>query len=102
MGWPYKSDARTGGGVPGLDWRTWPPLVWGLYGLAALHLAGTVGFWFAFQRDERRARTGGPTEVARFNRSLRGFPNAFYAKMLGKRPLETAASRDEDDGPGTG
>jgi hypothetical protein len=66
------------------------PARWGLwtvflYCLGAVYLAGFFVFVALFGAAARRVRRGGPP--AAYNRLLKGFPNAFYAKMLGKRPL---------------
>jgi cytochrome c biogenesis protein CcdA len=66
----------------------WPWPVWGLYALGVLYLVGFAVFFVLIERGARRAARGNPEEVARFNRLLRGFPNALYARMLGRRPLE--------------
>lgn len=63
---------------------------WALYVLAVLFLLGFFVFWFRFQAAHRRALDEGGPAVAAYNRLLRGFPNAVYAKMFGKRPLEVA------------
>jgi hypothetical protein len=77
--------------VADLDPRSWPQPVWALYALGALYLAGFLTFFFRIEGAARRAAMGGPAEVARYNRILRGFPNALYARMLGRRPLESGA-----------
>jgi hypothetical protein len=66
------------------------PASWGfwttfLYCLGAVYLVGFFVFVVRFRLAERRVRAGGPAGL--YNKVLRGFPNAFYAKMLGKRPL---------------
>lgn len=71
------------------DPATWTASTWVLYGLGALFLLGFMGYWFAFESAERAARRNGGPALARYNRMLRGFPNAVYAKMFGKRSLET-------------
>ena len=78
------------------DWRAWGPWVWALYVLGMLYAAGFLWYFFRFRRTERAARAGAAGAVVAFNRSLRGFPNAFYAKMLGRRPL------DAGEGPAGG
>ena len=66
----------------------WPPWLWLLYGVGAVYF-GAFAYHFAlFARLEARARRDGGAAIARYNRSLRGFPNAFFAKMLGRLPLE--------------
>ncbi len=71
-----------------LDPRTWSRFTLALYALGVVYLLGFFAFFTAFHLAEDKARGGDPAAVARYNRSLRGFPNAFYAKMLGRRPLE--------------
>lgn len=86
-------------GVLDLDWRSWTPWVWWLYGLAIYYVAGFVLFWFRFQAAERAVKGGVPGSEERFNAMLRGFPNAVYAKQLGKKPYEVAAA--PEGGPGS-
>jgi hypothetical protein len=76
-------------------WREWSFLTWCFYVLGALYLAGFFHFYFAFERAERHAQTGDAESIDRFNRRLRGFPNALYAKMFGKKALEVAAERKD-------
>ena len=84
--------------MPGLPW--W---VLGLYLAGALHLAFFFTFFVLFRRAEARARSEGGALVPRYNRMLRGFPNSFYAKMLGKRPLDAVGFRgDAPKGPRPG
>lgn len=68
------------------------PTVWELwlYGFAIYSAIGLVWYWFRFHQLERLAQAGDAGAVARFNALLQGFPNAIYAKMLGKRPLEAS------------
>ena len=71
----------------------WDPATWGAwtrfaYAVAVLYLVLFFGYFAAFRVVEAEARRGNPAAIARYNRLLRGFPNAFYAKMLGRRPLE--------------
>ncbi|MES2154069.1 MAG: hypothetical protein V4510_02950 [bacterium] len=70
-----------------LDPQSWSLFVRVLYAVGALYLAGFFAFFVTFQLALGRARSGDAAEVARYNRLLRGFPNAFYAKLLGRRPL---------------
>jgi len=56
-----------------------------LYCLGAVYLAGFLVFLVRFAVAGRRVRDGGPREA--YNKVLKGFPNGFYAKMMGKRPL---------------
>ena len=65
----------------------WP--VWALYALGALYLVGFLVFFFRIESAAKRAATGDAQAVERYNRILGGFPNALYARMLGRRPLET-------------
>lgn len=67
----------------------WPWQVWVLHILGALYLLGFVAFFFLIEGAARRAASGDPAMVARYNRILRGFPNALYARMLGRRPMES-------------
>ena len=89
MGWTYKSDGRSKAVLEAHP-REWSLWIWWLHMLALYYVAGFVWFFFAFKRGERKARAGGVQDVERYNQALRGFPNAGYAKMLGKR-----AFRDE-------
>jgi hypothetical protein len=88
MGWPYKSDGRLQR-VAATDWRTWTPWIWWLHGLAIYYVAAFLWFWFRFQAAERAAKSGDAGAVERFNAMIRGFPNAVFAKMFGKRAFET-------------
>ncbi|HEX2066490.1 MAG TPA: hypothetical protein VHI93_06730 [Candidatus Thermoplasmatota archaeon] len=63
----------------------WDPWTAFLYCLGAGYLAGFFVYLARFSLAARKVRRGGP--VAAYNRLLKGFPNAFYAKMMGKRPL---------------
>ncbi len=67
---------------------SWSPWAWFLHAFGAAFLIGFVAYFWLFAVLERRASDGDPVAVSRFNRSLRGFPNFVYAKMLGKSPLE--------------
>ncbi|MEA3144376.1 MAG: hypothetical protein QOG31_1700 [Thermoplasmata archaeon] len=67
------------------DPATWSFWTVFLYCLGAVYLAGFVVFVARFAWAARRVRRGGPP--AAYNKALKGFPNGFYAKMLGKRPL---------------
>ncbi len=69
---------------------TWSAWVWFLYAFAGAYLLGFVWFFVRFEQEERKAMAGDQAALDRFNRLLVGFPNAFYAKMLGKRRLESA------------
>ncbi len=72
------------------DWdpATWSPLTRILYAIGVVYLAGFFVYFVRFRRAGRRAKQGDPADVARYNRMLRGFPNAFYAKLMGRRKLE--------------
>jgi len=74
--------------VGDLGWATWPPMLWGLYGIGALYLFGFVVFFARLEALARRAAAGDAEAIRRHNRLLRGFPNALYARMLGRHPLE--------------
>jgi hypothetical protein len=65
-------------------------VTWWWYIIAVYYTVNFVVFWVRFARAEARAKAGEPEAVTRFNAMLRGFPNAIYAKMFGKRPLEIA------------
>ncbi len=80
------------------DPQTWSRLAQALYGLGALYLLGFFIFFSRFLVAEKHARTGDAAAVRRYNRMLRGFPNSFYAKMLGKRRLETQLMGDRGGG----
>ena len=73
------------------DPRTWSFWVWCLHVLAALYVGGFLWFFFMFRAEEKRAMAGDPRAVRRYNHRLRGFPNALYAKMLGKRAIVVPA-----------
>lgn len=85
--------------MPWPDPAAWSPIVWFLYGFGALYLVGFFAYFFRFERAEKTAHASDPASVAHFNRILRGFPNSFYAKMLGKRRLEVTS---ESPTPTTG
>ena len=67
------------------DPAQWSPWTTFLYCLGAVYLGGFALFLVRFEVAARRVRAGG--SALAYNKVLRGFPNAFYAKMLGKRPL---------------
>lgn len=71
-----------------LAYQEWSWWVWFLHSFAAYAMAGFVWFWFRFHRLETAAADGMERAVRRYNRALQGFPNAVYAKMMGKKPLE--------------
>ncbi len=70
-----------------LDVASWPFGILFLDVLAVLYTAGFFWFVVRFSRARGRALREGGAAVAAYNASLKGFPNGFYAKMLGKRPL---------------
>lgn len=80
--------------MPDVDPEAFSWWDWWLYAFALYCAAGTVYFWFRFADLEAKAKTGGADDVARFNRVLKGFPNAIYAKMLGRRALEASGERE--------
>jgi hypothetical protein len=83
-------------GPPPTEWSLWS---WCIVVLGALYAVGFLVFWFRFQAGERAAQRGDAEAAARFNRMLRGFPNAVYAKMLGKKPYDVP-SEPGDRPPG--
>lgn len=72
------------------DPTAWRWSTWWLYALALYYWVNFLVFWFRFRVAEQAARTGDVGAVDRYNRMLRGFPNAAYAKQFGKRPFESA------------
>lgn len=80
------------------DYTSWVPTTWALYALAAVYLVAFLWFWMRFEAAERRAKREGGAAVEAYNRMLRGFPNAIYAKMFGKRAFEV---KGEPPKPGT-
>ncbi|HUR61343.1 MAG TPA: hypothetical protein VM286_03135 [Candidatus Thermoplasmatota archaeon] len=62
-------------------WTFWTTF---LYCLGAVYLGGFFVYLVVFAMAGRRLRAGG--SAAAYNKVLRGFPNGFYAKMMGKRP----------------
>jgi hypothetical protein len=73
----------------------WPPdWTWFFYALAVVFLGLMFVLTPIQHAAERRARRGGPDEVARYNRLISGFPKGLYAKMMGKRPLKAGGSHD--------
>jgi hypothetical protein len=70
---------------------TWNAWIWILHAIGALYVLGFLVYWFRFGYLERRVAEG-PEAMARFNRAIEGFPAAFYAKMLAKKPYEEDAS----------
>lgn len=75
------------------QWSAW---IWFLYLFAAVYLLGFAWFFVRFEQEERRALAGDRRALERFNRLLSGFPNSFYAKMLGKRKLEATGPGDDE------
>lgn len=84
MGFGYKSHGRSKRVVGPLGDVT--PVAWFLYAMAAIYLLLFAAFFVTFWRLERRATRMGDAAVAAYNRALRGFPNGFYAKMMGYKP----------------
>ncbi len=76
------------------QWSAW---VWFLYAFASVYLVGFAWFFVRFEQEERKALAGDRQALVRFNRLLAGFPNSFYAKMLGKRALEATGNGDESE-----
>lgn len=74
----------------GWDPASWGWMVWTLHAVGAAYALLFVAYWVRFVAGERRARSGSPEDVRRYNRSLRGFPASLYAKMMGRRPLVPA------------
>jgi hypothetical protein len=73
------------------DPSTWSLFVRGAYTLGAVYLVLFFFFFTLFHRAAARVKAGEAGAIARYNRLLRGFPNAFYAKLLGRRRLESDA-----------
>lgn len=63
-------------------WSYWTTF---LYCLGAVYLGGFFVFLARFGVAARKVRAGGSKQA--YNQALKGFPNGFYAKMMGKRPL---------------
>ena len=61
----------------------WPWWLWTLYGVGALYFLLFVVYFLRFRSLERRASAGKADQRAALERAMRGFPAAFYAKMLG-------------------
>ena len=81
-------------GVLGPPPAEWTRTTWFFVILSVFYVVGVVVYWFRFQAAERRAKSGEPGAPERFNAMLAGFPNAIYAKMLGKKPF-VVAKEDE-------
>ncbi|HET6399397.1 MAG TPA: hypothetical protein VFH47_07580 [Candidatus Thermoplasmatota archaeon] len=65
----------------------WPAWLWLLYAVGLVYFGLFVAYFLHFRRLARDARSGDPAAVARHDRAIRGFPNGFFAKMLGLHPL---------------
>lgn len=72
-----------------MDPQAWRFSTWWLYALAFYYWVNFLVFWFRFRAAERRAKSGEAQAIAHYNRLLRGFPNAVFAKQFGKRPFES-------------
>jgi hypothetical protein len=70
-----------------LDVASWGFGILLLDALAVVYTACFFWFYVRFTRGHKQATERGGEAVRRYNASLRGFPNGFYAKMLGRRPL---------------
>jgi hypothetical protein len=77
----------------------WTRTTWFFVVLGAFYVVGVVVYWFRFQAAERAARSGEPGAPERFNAMLAGFPNAIYAKMLGKKPFEVSKQGERREPP---
>ena len=99
MGWPYKSGGRSPPTVFDTDHTQWTSSTWVLYALGALFLVGFLWFWVRFAALERAAKRQGGDAVLRYNGAIRGFPNAVYAKMFGKRAFEVKGEPPAKSGP---
>ncbi len=73
-----------------LDFRAWSLWIWWLYAFGAYCLVGFLWFWVRLHGLARAAEGGLPAQVERYNRALRGFPNAVFAKMMGLSAMEPA------------
>ena len=78
-------------GVLDIEVRSWDFVTVCFYVLAVLYIAFFLLYWVRFQRAERAAKRGDPGAPERFNELLRGFPNAVFGKMFGKKPFEVGA-----------
>lgn len=90
MRWSRKAHERPqeSRAVFDTDPTAWRWSTWWLYAVAAWYMVNFFVFWFRFKAGERKAKAGAAADVTRYNRMLRGFPNAVFAKMFGKRPYE--------------
>lgn len=70
-----------------LDIASWGFGILFLDCLAVVYTAGFFWFYLRFRAAHKRAQAEGGEAVAAYNALLKGFPNGFYAKMLGRRPL---------------
>jgi hypothetical protein len=84
-------------GVFDIDVAQWEPATYFFYVLAVLYLAFFLLYWVLFQRAEKAAKRGDPGAPERFNEMLRGFPNAVFAKMFGKKPFEVGGSGGSEE-----
>ncbi len=71
-----------------LDVRAWSFGIWWLYAFATYCLVGFLWFWIRLHSLARAAADGLPAQVERYNQALRGFPNAVFAKMMGKSAIQ--------------
>ncbi len=71
-----------------LDVQSWSFWIWWLYAFAVYCLVGFLWFWVRLQGLYRGAAEGLPAQVERYNRALQGFPNAVFAKMMGRSAIE--------------
>jgi hypothetical protein len=76
-------------GVLDVDVESWEPATYFFYVLAVLYIAFFLLYWVLFQRAEKAAKRGDVGGAERFNELMKGFPNAVFAKMFGKKPYET-------------
>ena len=79
-------------GVLDVDMESWDFVTYCFYVLAVLYMAFFLLYWVRFQRAEKAAKRGDPGAAERFNELMRGFPNAVFAKMFGKKPYEVSAA----------
>ena len=70
------------------DYSGWAVSTWLLYAMAFVYLVCFLWFWMRLETAERRAKRQGGEAVLAYNRMLKGFPNAVFAKMFGKRAFE--------------
>jgi hypothetical protein len=89
-------------GLFDVDVDSWEPTTYFFNVLAVLYVAFFLLYWVLFQRAEKAAKRGDPGAAERFNEMLRGFPNAVFAKMFGKKPYEVGANAGERSEPPVG